>query len=379
VLTLFSASPVNDECGGAIDLEVGDIVTGETITASNDTLCQETCGPGVWYKVVGTGNLMTADTCGSGTDYDSQLLVLCGDCNGFGCIANNDDSCGLSSLVSWQSEIGVPYLIYVYGYGCGSGNFELQVTQDTSNPSGCVIDTFGCVIDSDGDGVTDEDDSCPGTTPPYRSVDEFGCPNDDDQDGILNEYDSCPGTPPYRSVDACGCPNDDDQDGILNEDDSCPSTPLGACVDQDGCPFDSDGDGVFDCIDNCEGTPPGEIVTSNGCSVIDEACYCFNDWKNHAAYLECVKTEAQNLLDAGLISKEQRDLAISLRRQNNCGKNPLPQCLKACLRESYANNAQYCKWAVRSGFFYSFQECQRNSEKGWTQGRYCRQICTRKR
>src|SRR6187455_1330492 len=50
--------------------------------------------------------------------------------------------------------------------------------------------------DSDGDGVYDDTDACPGT-PAGTPVDAKGCPlpQDDDGDGVTNDLDKCPGTP----------------------------------------------------------------------------------------------------------------------------------------------------------------------------------------
>jgi OOP family OmpA-OmpF porin len=96
-------------------------------------------------------------------------------------------------------------------------------------------------VDSDGDGVTDDVDKCPGT-PAGTPVDATGCPlpQDDDGDGVVNENDKCPGTPPGKKVDAVGCEidGDDDGDGILNSVDQCPTTPKGERVNNVGCPFD---------------------------------------------------------------------------------------------------------------------------------------------
>lgn len=58
-------------------------------------------------------------------------------------------------------------------------------------------------VDSDGDGVPNINDYCPGT-PPGVSVDERGCPADTDKDGIPDYRDKEPNTPPGMYVDADG-------------------------------------------------------------------------------------------------------------------------------------------------------------------------------
>ena len=60
---------------------------------------------------------------------------------------------------------------------------------------------------------------------------------------------------------------DTDGDGVLDSADQCPGTPAGTPVDATGCPLDSDGDGVDDSADQCPGTPAGTQVDATGCPV----------------------------------------------------------------------------------------------------------------
>jgi OOP family OmpA-OmpF porin len=131
---------------------------------------------------------------------------------------------------------------------------------------GAVARTVG---DSDGDGVNDDLDRCPGT-PAGTAVDTNGCPLDDDGDGVANDVDKCPGTPAGAKVDATGCELDSDGDGVGDSRDQCPNTPAGAKVDEKGCELDSDGDGVNDSQDKCPGTPKGDRVDAVGCSFKEE-------------------------------------------------------------------------------------------------------------
>jgi len=90
---------------------------------------------------------------------------------------------------------------------------------------------------------------------------------DSDGDGVPDSLDRCPGTPAGVSVDSSGCPLDSDGDGVADYLDKCPGTPAGTKVDASGCPLDSDGDGVLDADDDCPGTPPGTRVDSRGCEI----------------------------------------------------------------------------------------------------------------
>ena len=60
-------------------------------------------------------------------------------------------------------------------------------------------------------------------------------------------------------------PLDSDGDGVPDTLDKCPGTPVGVAVDKDGCPLDSDGDGVPDYLDKCPNTPAGVAVDKDGC------------------------------------------------------------------------------------------------------------------
>jgi len=129
--------------------------------------------------------------------------------------------------------------------------------QDTAGTTGTAQVAFQIVTDSDGDGVSDTDDQCPGT-PGGETVDASGCAAsqlDDDNDGVTNANDQCPGTPSGESVDGNGCsPSqlDSDGDGVNDAADQCPGTPAGESVNFYGCALsqiDTDGDGHPDHLD----------------------------------------------------------------------------------------------------------------------------------
>ena len=94
-------------------------------------------------------------------------------------------------------------------------------------------------------------------------------PLDSDGDGVPDDMDKCPGTAPNTPVDANGCELDSDGDGVVDSKDRCPGTPRGTKVDEFGCPIDgdADGDGVKDSKDQCPGTPAGAKVNDVGCEI----------------------------------------------------------------------------------------------------------------
>jgi len=151
----------------------------------------------------------------------------------------------------------------------------------TSSWAGHIVGSAGLAIftgpsafkDTDGDGVPDNKDACPGT-PAGAVVDAQGCPRDSDRDGVYDGLDACPNTVQGAEVDSRGCPKDSDGDGVYDGIDKCPGTPTGARVDAQGCPIDSDNDGVPDGIDQCPNTPAGATVDHSGCrsTAITTAC-----------------------------------------------------------------------------------------------------------
>jgi OOP family OmpA-OmpF porin len=76
---------------------------------------------------------------------------------------------------------------------------------------------------------------------------------------------AAPVATPAAVAAAPAAPVDTDGDGVPDHLDKCPGTPKGVKVDQHGCMLDSDGDGVPDFFDKCPGTPRGAKVDAVGC------------------------------------------------------------------------------------------------------------------
>lgn len=114
-------------------------------------------------------------------------------------------------------------------------------------------------IDTDGDGVSDKDDTCPNEAGLAALA---GCP-DADADGVADKDDTCPDEAGLANLG--GCP-DADGDGIADKDDTCPNEAGLAALD--GCP-DADGDGITDADDTC----PNEAgtVDLDGCPADPDA------------------------------------------------------------------------------------------------------------
>lgn len=59
------------------------------------------------------------------------------------------------------------------------------------------------------------------------------------------------------AVPVVAAPKDSDGDGVVDTADKCPGTVAGAKVNAQGCELDSDADGVVDRLDECPGSPAG--------------------------------------------------------------------------------------------------------------------------
>ncbi len=122
----------NDDCANAIAVACDQVVTGTTVGSTEDNA--GTCGtdntsPGVWYSFAGTGDFVTASTCGTAT-FDTKLSVFSGSCGALTCVGGNDDfsGCGLTSQVGFLSEVGTDYFILVHGFLGETGSFDLSFT-----------------------------------------------------------------------------------------------------------------------------------------------------------------------------------------------------------------------------------------------------------
>lgn len=85
-------------------------------------------------------------------------------------------------------------------------------------------------------------------------------PLDTDGDGVTDDLDQCPGTPAGTPVDAVGCPIlvDSDGDGVTDDIDECPDTISGALVDKVGCGYELSG--VSYGFDSAELNPGGAEI-----------------------------------------------------------------------------------------------------------------------
>ena len=88
-------------------------------------------------------------------------------------------------------------------------------------------------------------------------------PKDTDGDGVYDDLDQCPGTPAATIVDSVGCElvSDKDGDGVKDEIDLCPNTIKGADVNNVGCAiFETKIDGVNFKINSADLTDESKVI-----------------------------------------------------------------------------------------------------------------------
>ena len=142
-----TSTPDNDNAAGAALLAVPGQATGTYTGATVETNAFVTAvapAPtsgmssrrGLWFKVVGTGNTMTAGLCATAPGVDSVMLVLGGTPNAFTIIAAGDDNgpacTGNQASARWCSELGSTYYIWIapFSTGAQTGAYTLDVSDD---------------------------------------------------------------------------------------------------------------------------------------------------------------------------------------------------------------------------------------------------------
>jgi hypothetical protein len=245
--------PPNDLCQNALLLPPGATpqwVSGWTIgaTLDNTSVCagESQVAPGVWYKIIGTGNTMTVTTCDPYTDYDTKITVFCGSCEDLICVSANDNFnipvCGMTSKVDWCSRAGEEYYVLVHGAQWYEvGNFRLGWWDDgipCSNPPNCVATGDSCedAIRIPSIPFCDE-----GTTWWYADNYQPSCAEPGGNDRV---YKYTPSHTEVVNVSLCGsyfdtvihvwldCPTYGGQEICCNNDYPCPIDGLQSCCER---------------------------------------------------------------------------------------------------------------------------------------------------
>lgn len=137
--------PENDSCSNAAEIKVGEVTTGNIVTAtqSDDFVFQE-CGSsrggnqtsgGVWFTVSDQTSQKKLEA-SVVANYDMQLTLFSisseeEDCSTLMCITgtDGDEPNFTSGSIQWNVIAGQEYKLYVHGYNGNVGDFELSLKQ----------------------------------------------------------------------------------------------------------------------------------------------------------------------------------------------------------------------------------------------------------
>ena len=165
-LSVASFTPIqNDDCTAPTTIATtdGTLVMGSTVTATFDAdnyaftgapACDgtEALHPGVWYELLGTGDVLLASTCVEETQFATEISVYTGSsCDTLVCAVTGRQFCNEKASVYWESVFGETYYILVHGAARGLfpsvGEFGLTVAPFvTEDNNQCVAAT---AIDTD--------------------------------------------------------------------------------------------------------------------------------------------------------------------------------------------------------------------------------------
>jgi hypothetical protein len=144
-----------DTCDDAIPFFVSDVGFGSTSQARPNSV--QSCGttgfhtaPGLWFSVPGNGKDLAASTCSEGSELDTQISVFQGGCDALECIAGTGQGlpCDDDGAVTWASEVGKEYIIFISGRGSRVGDFWLTVDDNWLTVDEAEADEEGVVCAS---------------------------------------------------------------------------------------------------------------------------------------------------------------------------------------------------------------------------------------
>lgn len=157
-----------------------------------------------------------------------------------GCASSASQQSGMQSASSDRSWYQHPFVCGLAGSVIGgsigyatSGNRDEDDKSLVGATAGAAIGGLLCADRTE----EPAEPQCPsyGEVPAGAATDAQGCPLDSDGDGVPDYRDQCPGTVAGVSVNADGCPVDSDNDGVPDNRDQCPNTPAGVEVNSLGC------------------------------------------------------------------------------------------------------------------------------------------------
>ncbi|MFH1786635.1 MAG: thrombospondin type 3 repeat-containing protein [archaeon] len=260
-------------------------------------------------------NGATAYNVGAALFSDDSHIIVTSTLYNFGTFtANTTRTATFAAYVNPGTPTG-NYPMHI-SLGSQTLNFNLHVELQASSTTNTSISP----TDSDGDGIIDSLDNCPGVYNPSQTdtdgdgigdaCEGTGSTQDDaDGDGIVNTQDNCPNVANSNQLDSDG-------DGRGNVCDNCPNTPNPGQEDSDGdgignvCDVDqtggtdNDNDGVADTDDNCPTVyNPSQTDTDgdgigDACDPVNDLPDCNPNWQcNEWTACSCYGTQIRTCVD----------------------------------------------------------------------------------
>jgi len=124
--------PGNDNPLSAETIFCNEIGSGSITCATSTGTPELVCGidygdKGVWYRIFGNNQEITANT--DGSDFDTRIHVFTGEViNSPVCVESNDETAGLSSEVVFNALEGQDYWVYISGPDTSEGNYTLNIS-----------------------------------------------------------------------------------------------------------------------------------------------------------------------------------------------------------------------------------------------------------
>ena len=208
------SAPSNDLCEDAVAVTCNDTFILDTSIATDTG---GNAAPDVWYSYTGTGveQNVTFSLCDGTSDFDSYIRVFDA-CDGTQ-IAENDDSCGLQSELTFVSNGTATYLIMIEGFSSDSGIFSLTISCDPENPAENDLceNALPVVCDAIVLGNTSSSNDTGGNVAPdvwysftgdgvVQNVTLSLCGGATGYDSLLRVFDACDGAEIEVNDDSCG-------------------------------------------------------------------------------------------------------------------------------------------------------------------------------
>ncbi|MGB0929781.1 MAG: T9SS type A sorting domain-containing protein, partial [Chitinophagales bacterium] len=132
--TNVECGPCGDFCINALEIQCGDVVSGDNNNNTADDLpanCGGVSAPaeGAWYVFEGIGGDVELSTDNAGTFLDTNIQVYSGDCDNLTCVGGNEDinTFNFQSEFAFNSTLGTDYYIYVSGWNGSQDIYELSI------------------------------------------------------------------------------------------------------------------------------------------------------------------------------------------------------------------------------------------------------------